>query len=397
MKKVISMLLSVVMLLTVTAGLDLTAYAETYSGTCGENITWTLDTSTGVLTLDGSGDMTDYFAEVSCIDNFDVMAPWYANGCLDYVKTVNISDGITSIGDGAFWNCTNLTSITIPDSVTEIGKGAFYCCVSLSSITIPDNIESIRENTFSYCKSLTSIAIPNSVKSIGVNAFYGCSGLTSITIPNNVKRIGAYAFESCSSLVSITISNSVKSIGDYAFESCLSLTSITIPNSVTKIGRNAFYDCSNLTSIVIPKSVTKIGEGAFYGCQKLSNVYYGSSKKNWNKITVKGENSYLTGAKIYYNSYPNSTSVKKITKKSGAFKVKWTGKSNVTGYEIQYSTDQSFSKNKKSVTIKKSSTTSKTIKDLKSDKTYYVRVRTYKTVNGKKVYSNWSTAKKVKI
>lgn len=206
-----------------------------------------------------------------------------------------IDYSVTSIGESAFSNCMNLTSITIPNSVTFIGSGAFLNCSSLTSITIPNSITSIEDVTFMYCSGLTSITIPNSVTSIGGSAFMGCSNLTSITIPNSVTSIGSMAFYNCSSLTSITIPfsvwnieyatfygcsnltsitfNSVTNIGDSAFYGCSSLTSITFPNSVTSIALSAFSYCSNLKSLTIPNSVTSIGDFAFANCKDLTDVY----------------------------------------------------------------------------------------------------------------------------
>ena len=120
---------------------------------------------------------------------------------------------------------------------------------------------SIGEGAFENCSGLTSVTIPNSVTSIGGRVFNGCSSLTSVTIPNSVTSIGEEAFYWCRSLTSVTIPNSVTSIGKYAFSGS-GLTSISIPNSVTSIEKHAF-DCSSLRSIIIPNSVTKIEEGAF--------------------------------------------------------------------------------------------------------------------------------------
>ena len=183
-----------------------------------------------------------------------------------------IPSSVTSIGRGAFYWCSSLTSITIPNSVTSIGSSAFSGCSSLTSITIPNGVTSIGEYAFEDCYSLTSITIPNSVTSIGRGAFNRCSSLTSITIPNSVTSIGDYAFQGCSSLTSITIPNGVTSIGNSAFFRCDSLTSITIPNSVTSIGNSAFFGCSSLTSITIPNSVTSIGKRSFMDCSSLVSV-----------------------------------------------------------------------------------------------------------------------------
>ena len=192
-------------------------------------------------------------------------------GCTS-LTSVTIPNSVTSIGAYAFNNCTGLTSITIPNSVTSIGDAAFYLCRVLTSITIPNSVTSIGDSAFSRCTSLTSITIPNSMTSIGSSAFSGCTSLASITIPNSVTSIGSSAFSGCTSLASITIPNSVTSIGSGAFSSCTSLASITIPNSVTSIGGDAFAHCAGLTSVTIPNSVTSIGAYAFNNCTGLTSI-----------------------------------------------------------------------------------------------------------------------------
>ena len=225
-----------------------------------DNLTWKLYED-GTLNISGKGAMKDYDSDDSP-----------ATQKKDSVKKVVIEDDVTSIGDYAFWNCSNLTSITIPDSVTIIGNSAFNACSSLTSLTIPNSVTSIGNSAFNACSSLTSLTIPNSVTSIEFAAFYACSSLTSLTIPNSVTSIGDSAFNACSSLTSLTIPNSVTSIGEGAFYACSSLTSITIPNSVTSIGEGAFYACSSLTSITIPDSVTRIGDYAFKNCSNLTSI-----------------------------------------------------------------------------------------------------------------------------
>lgn len=127
--------------------------------------------------------------------------PWAH--CRTSINTVVIKDGVTSIGDSAFFYCSMLTSIMIPASVTSIGDRVFNVCSSLTSITIPDSVSSIGEAAFYDCSSLTNITIPDSVTSIENTAFSGCSSLTSITIPDSVTSIGNDAFWGCDSLTDV--------------------------------------------------------------------------------------------------------------------------------------------------------------------------------------------------
>ena len=198
------------------------------------------------------------------------------NGVLKEYKgqggDVVIPEGVTSIGDGAFWGCRSLTSVVIPEGVTSIGDSAFAGCSSLTSIVIPEGVTYIGREAFRYCSSLTSVVIPESVTSIGDSAFRECESLTSVVIPESVKSIGAWAFQYCSSLTSVVIPKSVTSIGDGAFRGCINLTSVVIPESVTSIGDWAFVYCSSLASVVIPEGVTSIGGEAFARCKSLTRV-----------------------------------------------------------------------------------------------------------------------------
>ena len=253
---------------------------------------------------------------------------------------------VTGIGEDAFRNCTNLTSITMPDLVERIGNYAFAGCSNLTGITFPFNrLQSIGNYAFYGCTGLISITIPNSVTSIGEWAFAECSSLasvrignsvttigdcafaysrlTSVTIPNSVTTIGEHAFLFCTVTSinfigsmkdwcyklwnpgqlftdvdgyrlyingvlqeNIDIPNNVTSIGDNAFEYCIGLTSVAIPNSVTSIGSAAFRNCSSLTSITIPNSVTSIGSGAFYDCTSLTSISIPNS------VTSIGEHAF---------------------------------------------------------------------------------------------------------
>ena len=308
MKKVISLFLSLAMLLSIVSVVDFSAYASVKTGKCGDNVTYSLDTETGELTISGAGDMYNYgenynspfyykksIKTVFIKNGVTSIADFVFCGCTS-LTSVTIPNSVTSIGDWAFYNCTNLTSVTIPDSVTSIGNGAFFC-TSLTEITIPNSVTSIGADAFRGCTSLTSIKIPNSVTSIGVRAFSNCRSLTSVTIPDSVTSIGENAFYGCTNLTSVIIPDSVTSIGSYAFKDCTSLTSITIPNSVESIGDNAFQNCSSLTSATIGNNVTSIGSSAFFGCSKLKKIEIPDS------VTYIGSKAFDGTA--FYNTVKN--------------------------------------------------------------------------------------------
>ena len=158
------------------------------------------------------------------------------------------------IGEDAFKNNTNITSVEIPSSVTSIGRAAFYGCTSLADVNIP-----------------------NSVTSIGESAFSKCSSLESITIPNGLSRIENYTFNECSSLASIIIPNSVTTIGERSFYGCRKLKKLILGNSVSRIKTNAFEYCSGLTCLVVPQSVVYISSNVFHGCTQLKTIINFSS------------------------------------------------------------------------------------------------------------------------
>ena len=180
---------------------------------------------------------------------------------------------VTSIGNGAFGNCSSLTAVTIPESVTSIGHWAFQGCRSLSSVIIPNGVTVINQGVFMNCSALTSVIIHDNVTSIDIVAFSNCGSLTSITIPNDVTSIGNGAFGYCRSLTSITIPEGITTIGFGTFSNCTSLTSVTMPNSLTSIESEAFANCNALPSVVIPKNVSNIEDGAFQDCRSLTDVY----------------------------------------------------------------------------------------------------------------------------
>lgn len=172
---------------------------------------------------------------------------------------------VTSIGDGAFDNCSELITLNIHNSVNSIGDRAFARCVGLISVNIPNSVVSVGDGAFDNCRSLLNVIIPDSVTTIGDRAFYNCKTLTSMDIPDSVTSIGDRAFSMCTSLISMRIPNSIISIGNGAFHGNSGMKTVNIPDSVTSIGKYAFYDCGSLTDVIIPDHIKSIGYRAFGG------------------------------------------------------------------------------------------------------------------------------------
>jgi|GEM_PF-6859096 len=243
-------------IVTVNGAKAQTIIASGFCGAQGNNLSWIL-TSDNVLTINGSGDMQNYYLW----DNF---APWHSHR--SNVRRVVIGNGVTSIGDYAFWECNLSMSVTIPNSVTRIGEFTFANS-ALNYVTIPNSVTSIGVGAFQDCRSLSVVNLPNSITTIADDTFAGCMNLMSITIPESVTSIGVRAFSGCHGLHSVTIPNSVITIGDFAFADCRRLGSVIIGDGVTTIGRSAFENHRAqraLGEVTIGRNVTYIGEMAFF-------------------------------------------------------------------------------------------------------------------------------------
>lgn len=215
----------------------------------------------------------------------------------DDITSVTIPEGVKEIGDRAFWFCTGLTAVNLPDSLTTIGYDAFAFCEKLANIKLPDNISLIGDLAFYYCQSLTSARIPKGTTELGRGSFAGCK-LTSLTVdPQNpvyysdgnciIERNTATLVQGCTASV---IPQGVKTIREFAFYVCSGLTDIQIPFGVETIERSAFDSCKDLTYIVLPDSVKIIEETAFSDCTNLESVTLGSGVEfiGWNAFFFTG-------------------------------------------------------------------------------------------------------------
>lgn len=274
------------------------------SGTCGDALTWKLD-SKGTLTISGTGAMTDYTKSG--------VAPW--NKDYEEIRFVVIENGVTTIGEYAFENCTLLESVAISDSVEKIGKYAFSGCSALKRISLPDSIAQIGncafrasgleavkipegvtllgEGMFARCPNLQTVELPSTLQTIRENAFIG-SGLNKIVLPENLKYIGHECFYECTNLEEIKIPDSVTTLDYSVFEGCSNLKKVTLSKGLKRISQTMFAMCHNLTEITIPDNITYIGEGAFFQCKKLKDVYYTGSQEKWGKLQTNAAIDFIT-------------------------------------------------------------------------------------------------------
>ncbi|MBQ8342020.1 MAG: leucine-rich repeat protein [Clostridia bacterium] len=180
------------------------------------------------------------------------------------VATVTMSDRITSIGDYAFANCSYVTSITLPANLSHIGKSAFASCRMLEGdLVIPEGVTAIPESAFSYCGTIKSVTLGSKVTTIGKNAFTDCRGITEVTIPDSVTDIGEYAFSMCKSVTKIHLGAGLAAIGPYAFSAMASLTKVTIPDNIKTLGEGAFMSCNVLADVELGQGIEIIDAGAF--------------------------------------------------------------------------------------------------------------------------------------
>lgn len=312
MKKHWKLLLLCVAIVTIMCALCFSLNAENYSGICGgegdgSNITWSFDTDTGLLKFEGTGKMANYGPDGA------FPSPWY-DKYESQIRSVEIGEGITSIGSCAFYKCVNLASAVIPEGVTTLGDSAFSCCPSLKEIYIPSTVEKIGTRTFSWFVGLEKITVSEnnpvfhsdgnciietatktlltgcntsviptdgSVTAIGDNAFSGCNGLSSIVIPDCITSIGECPFVFCNSNLTVIFqTGSASYIHDVKYNrnnNCFIDTAtkkliaicensvIPTNGSVTSIGERALSYVPELPSINIPSAVTQIDAGAFSG------------------------------------------------------------------------------------------------------------------------------------
>lgn len=323
MKKILSLVLSIVIAITLFNGVTASAATLVDSGSCGTNANWTLY-SDGVLVIDGKGDMRDYGYYFTTPN----LPPWY-----DYYDNINeviIKDGVTSVGEQAFNDCTSLKKVTLSDTVETIGTCAFAGS-GLTSVTISKGVTFITSNAFNGCNDMTTMTvdsensvyygagnciietetktlvsgckntvIPEGVVIIGSDAFRNCKALEYITMPDTVRIILSDAFENCSKLGAIRLSENLEKISYRAFNNCYALDRIALPDGLLYLSFNALQNCG-IYSITIPSTVLDIGESLFSGCKNLTKVTVAEGNEKYhsedNCIIETATNTLIAGCR----------------------------------------------------------------------------------------------------
>ena len=348
--RVRSLLLALALLWALLPWTALEARAETLTGSCGaagSNLTWSLNTQTGLLTISGSGAMEDY----------EWNTPW--SDYSDRITALSLPTGLTSIGSWAFHNCAGLTTLTLPATLAAIGSGAFDGCVGLTEVSFPAGLTSIGESAFGFCASLTALDLPAGLTTLGRSAFTDCTGLTTVRVAAQVTDIGELAFSGCTGLTAITVAadnpsyssdaagvlfnkdktvllqypcgrtgtyaipGGVTAVAEGAFGSALGLTAITFPAGLTAIGSQAFSGClslaearlpaglaqmgeycfgycDSLRAVTLPGSLNRVPTEAFFGCAGLETVTFGEG------IAAIGDSAFYGCAGLTALSFPKS-------------------------------------------------------------------------------------------
>ena len=241
------------------------------SGDFGENncLHWNVSI-TGKLTISGTGAMP----------NFDFpkgnLAPWWNYDALGVItkigiKSVDIKDGVTNVGDYALFLLPDATQITLPDSVTRIGRYGIAMCSKLTGMSIPKSVTEIGDFGLAG-DGLTAVTLPDGLQSLGRGAFDTCTSLTNITLPAAITAVPGKCFANCTKLLNVKYAGTVTAIGERAFEGCKSLTKAPIPAAVTTLGNSAFTGCTALTDVTLPAGVAAIPDGCFQGCTALKDM-----------------------------------------------------------------------------------------------------------------------------
>ena len=418
------------------------------SGKCGDDVSYSY--ASGILTISGQGAMYDYTANT---------IPWYSKK--DKIKTIRIESGVTVLGSYAFSRCRYADRVSIPASVIQIRTKAFSYCDSLETVDYAGSaakwedinfmsgnselktalstgvatINTYREAAgtvayritngvlyvsgkgrmpayrfmeapwFGKRDSIKKIVVGSGITAISTYAFACCNKAESVEIPDSVTEIAARAFYKDFALKSISLPAGLTEIGRMAFQDCTSLSELVLPSGIKEIPEYMCCGCTGLKSLVLPASVTSIGASAFYNSQ-LAQITYAGAQEKWSQITLGVTNKkILSAAKILFAAAPAkkaepvkvpATVITKTANVKGyKLKVVYQTVSDCDGYQVQAAKTKEFT-NPISKTVDDKNDPDKVVAGCSKGK-WYARVRAFRIVDGKKVYSDWSPAKGLKL
>lgn len=232
---------------------------------CGVRMYWEFDSATATLTFYGEGEMYDY-------ETASASRPaWYAN--YSSVQHVVLSEGITRVGNYAFYGFNKITDVSFPSTLQELGTGAFWNCSKLNNVVLPANLETLGGYAFYNCQGLTALSFNSGLRSIGSSCFQNCYYLAGeLVLPEGLEALGSYAFSNCRSYTAISIPGSLKTVGEYAFSNCYGFTELSLGEGVERIGRSAFNYCYGFTELTLPASLRELGTSCFQACSGITSV-----------------------------------------------------------------------------------------------------------------------------
>lgn len=244
------------------------------TGSCGDNLTWSYDITTGNLTISGTGDMTDYTSSGN--------APW---SCFSkYIKSLSIEEGVTSVGDYAFYNHASLENVSFPNSLTDAGAYTFSGCSALKAADLSNTgVTDIRICAFQNCNSLETVSFPDTLTAIASRAFYQNRALKKVDLSGTqVTSVGEYAFRYCRGMESASFPDTLTTLGNYVFDSCTNLTEIDLSGTqLTAIGICAISSCSALKKVTLPATLERLENYAFSSCSALTDINLQETKVSY--------------------------------------------------------------------------------------------------------------------
>ena len=244
-------------------------------GSCGTDAQWTINDG-NVLSIQGSGTMADY--------SLSGNPPWASYS----YHSVVVGNGITSIGNYAFYRADSLKNVSLPLGLTYIGNCAFRNCDNLRTINIPDSVTSLGTSVFAECDELTSVHLSKKLTKLPDYTFHLCNGLISLSIPGNIKETGKYSIAECKNLTYLSVESGVQKLGNYICSSDRALKSISLPDTLLSIGDGAFSSCSALTELSLPSGITELPYGALYGCSSIKNLTVPEGVKTIGRMAIGG-------------------------------------------------------------------------------------------------------------